>query len=199
MINIADYRMSNKFLQTHDYRQKVATDLALVKFKTPINLKQYCKLTKANENDLHGTQVKVVGYPWQKMSKGEKGGRIVEAYEGTGEIVQVSHKYSNLDHFVNTSKGQSGSPILSNLHGNQVIIGIHNNFNKEKNVNSGVLFTEKVLMQIYDWIWELQTPLFFIKNFSNGKSFNSQEFIWSNSSKISNSTNNSSLKEVMND
>lgn len=101
----------------------------------------------------------MIGYPYEKMSKGENGGRVVEPYRGEGKIVECSGNYHTIDHAVNTTRGQSGSPIIFDAFGSQVAIGIHNSFSKERKVNCGVFFTDTVLSQIYEWIYEMETPL----------------------------------------
>jgi V8-like Glu-specific endopeptidase len=94
------------------------------------------------------------------MSKGKKGGMMVEPYQGSGRVVDYSLADSILEYDVSTSKGQSGAPILYDAGGKPIVIGIHNTWNSEKLMNSGVLFTRSTLRQIYDWIWEMETPLF---------------------------------------
>ena len=95
---------------------------------------QYCKITKVNEKDLLNmlnkkVKVEVIGYPCEKMSAGQGGRDVVMAYEGSGPLQTVSQKWSILEYNVNTSQGQSGSPIIYNPTKHPFVIGIHNSYN----------------------------------------------------------------------
>ena len=50
-----------------------------------------------------------------------------------------------------------------------VVIGVHNFYIKEKNVNSGVLFTDSILQWIYNSVEEMENPMFYV-SFAEEKS-----------------------------
>jgi hypothetical protein len=59
-------------------------------------------------------------------------------------------------------------------------IGLHSSYNKTKKINSGIFFSAKILTDIYNWIWEMETPIFNILmiNNNNTEAITSKKFVY---------------------
>jgi membrane-bound lytic murein transglycosylase MltF len=48
------------------------------------------------------------------------------------------------------------------------LIGIHTSYNKEKSINTGIIFTEDVMAHVFGWIEEIETPPFSVSTYDHG-------------------------------
>ena len=103
----------------------VDDDIAILKLEKPVKNKKYFKPTVISDNELKNKKVEVAGYPGEYYM-----------YRAFGKINNVSRDYFNYD--VDTSPGQSGSPVFSG----QYVYGVHSRGVEVKYDNNETVYNQ---------------------------------------------------------
>lgn len=125
-------------------------DIAVVKFDQPIGKHSSLGLNIVSDKELKDQKIFSAGYPADKVVEGNYHGKVVRGYAGEGIVTQTYFQPNIFEHNIETSPGQSGSPIF--LKGTDVLIGMHTMYDSQKEINYGIMFTEAVISYIYGWI-----------------------------------------------
>ncbi|HQS84112.1 MAG: hypothetical protein B7Y25_04220 [Alphaproteobacteria bacterium 16-39-46] len=137
------YVIHSDFIKQNTDEEKQASNLALIKIDKPLGERfGFLDLSFVQPGDL--TTINITGYP------GEKNGQM---YTMAGELKGVNG--GQLFYDVDTSAGQSGSPVWIQKDHKYICIGIHTMGRKTDRFNSGTYLTPEHLKTLQSWIKEI--------------------------------------------
>jgi len=103
----------------------------------------------------------VYGYPVDRTEEIIKVGTTQIYYRQCGHQNKIeSIKDGRIYHRCDTTPGQSGSPIITNIKAKSYAIGMHiQSGSEEKKNNVGVHFTKEIILQLKLWDQEMRHSL----------------------------------------